>query len=303
MIDIAIIGAGPAGVTAAVYAARSGLKVKVFESGVIGGQVATTSEIENFPPFENVSGFEFASKLMESLDKYNIEVIYDRAEIIEKNGKIFTVKTSSASLEAKSVIIANGAKRRKLGCKGEEEFSGKGVSWCAVCDGNFFRNKTVAVNGGGNSALEDALYLAGICQKVYLIHRRSGFRATDNFIKEVNEKENIEILTPFTVKEIKGDKFVSSIVIENTQNGEEREIETSALFEAVGLQADNGFVEKFAELDDGGYISADEFCKTKSEGIFAAGDTRKKSLRQIATAVSDGALAATEAYEYIKNNF
>lgn len=299
MTDIIIIGAGPAGVTAAIYARRAGLSVKILEGQMVGGQITTTPEIENFPPFDKISGYEFSSKMMENLDKYEVETIYDEALKVEKIDNKFIVKTAYENYECKAVIVANGAKRRKLNCEGEEKFTGRGVSWCAVCDGNFFKNKVTAVNGGGNSALEDAIYLSGLCTKVYLIHRRNEFRGSKRILKQINKKDNIEILTPYNVVSINGDSKVSSITIKNLETSLEKEIEVDGFFEAVGLEPHNEAIADLLELDQSGYIITDFECKTQCEGLYAAGDTRSKTLRQITTAVSDGALASTQAYEYI----
>lgn len=300
MIDIVIIGAGPAGVTAAIYAVRAGLSVRVIEAEMVGGQAATTPEIENFPPFDKITGFEFATKMAANLEKMDIPVEYGEVNNIKKESDGFTINLQGNIFATKTIIIANGAKRRKLHCENEEKFTGRGVSWCAVCDGNFFKNKITAVNGGGNSALEDALYLSGLCEKVYLIHRREQFRATDNLVEKVMSNDKISILTPYTIEKINGENSLESLTVKNLKDGALEEIEVSGLFEAIGLEAENEAFKELTELDKSGYIITDENCATSCAGIFAAGDTRSKNLRQISTAVADGALAATQAYNHIK---
>ena len=296
MLDLIITGAGPAGLTSAIYAKRAGLSVKVFEELTPGGQAAVTPEIENYPGMKKVSGSDFAISLFEQATELGAEIEFERVLKIEnvEDGK--KVITESGEYFSKAVIIANGAKRRLLEIPGEEEFSGRGVSYCATCDGAFFKDKTVAVIGGGNTALEDALYLANICEKVYLVHRRDEFRGTKNLVDRVVENDKIEILYSHIPTEIKGDNKVYAIVL---QNGEGKtELVVDGVFVAIGLKPDNERFSNIVELENG-YIKADEDCKTSCEGIFAAGDTRTKNLRQIVTATSDGAVAATAVIEYI----
>ena len=298
MLDLIIIGAGPAGLTSAIYAKRAGLSVKVFEELSPGGQAAVTPEIENYPGMKKISGSDFAFSLFEQATQLGAEVEFEKVETIETDGNVKIVKTSAGEYKAKAVIIANGAKRRKLSVPGEEEFSGKGVSYCATCDGAFFKEKTVAVIGGGNTALEDALYLANICEKVYLVHRRDQFRASKSLADRVNSNKKIEILYSYVPEKINGDTKVSGIILKSTKNGEETELLLSGVFVAIGLEPDNNKFENNVVLEDG-YIKAGEDCETSAQGIFAAGDTRTKSLRQIVTATADGAVAATAAIEYI----
>ena len=293
MLDLIIIGAGPAGLTSAIYACRAGLSVKVFEELSPGGQAAVTPEIENYPGMKKVSGSDFAISLFEQVTELGAEVEFERVVGIEITDEGKKVITDSKEYVAKAVIIANGAKRRKLGIPGEEEFFGKGVSYCATCDGAFFKDKDVVIVGGGNTALEDALYLAGVCRKVYLVHRRDQFRATKNLVDRVVNNEKIEILYSSVLSEIKGDSQVSAVIL---QNG--REIAVSGVFVAIGLEPDNERFSGIVELENG-YIKAGEDCKTSCEGIYAAGDTRTKALRQIVTATSDGAVSATAAIELL----
>lgn len=295
MFDILIIGAGPAGMSAAIYARRAGLEVAVFEGEMCGGQMILTPEIENYPGLTRVSGAELSFAMSEQMSALGATLIESRVESV-KVSDCYTVFTSDGSYDGKTLIIANGAKRKKLGIKGEEEYIGRGVSYCAVCDGMFFRGKTVCVIGGGNTALEDAIYLAGICEKVYLIHRRDTFRAQKTFIDKVKTIENIEIIYSAKPTEILGDSRVNALKID-TADGE-KTIDTAAVFVAIGLSPENEIFEGIVSLSNG-YIVASEDTHTSREGVFAAGDTRTKSLRQVLTAAADGAMAATEAEKYL----
>lgn len=295
MFDIAIIGAGPAGMSAAIYARRAGLSVAIFEGEMCGGQMILTPEVENYPGIAHISGAELSYSMSEQMRTLGAEVIDAHVEKVAAC-EGYTVIAGGKEYSAKTIIIANGAKRRKLGIAGEEEYSGRGVSYCAICDGMFFKGKTACVIGGGNTALEDAIYLAGICEKVYLIHRRDEFRAKGLLVEKVKKIANIEIVYSAKPKEILGDMRVNKLVIEGV-NGE-RIIDTAAVFVAIGLVPENRIFEGIVALSDG-YIVAGDDTHTTSEGIFAAGDTRTKSLRQIITAASDGAMAATEAEKYI----
>lgn len=296
MFDILIIGAGPAGMTAAIYARRAGLSVAVFEGEICGGQMTLTPEVENYPGIAKISGAELSYTMSEQMRSLGAEVIESAAESVSEKDGVYAVSADGKEYLAKTVIIANGAKRRKLGIPGEEKYSGRGVSYCAVCDGMFFKDKTVCVVGGGNTALEDAIYLSRICEKVYLIHRRDEFRAKKILVDSVKAAENIEILYDTVPTEIIGDMKVASVKVSG-KDGEE-EISVSAVFVAIGLEPKNGMFGGFVELSDG-YIKAGEDTHTSRAGVFAAGDTRTKTLRQIVTAASDGALAAAEAEKYI----
>ncbi len=293
MFDILIIGAGPAGMSAAIYARRAGLDVAVFEGEMYGGQMILTPEVENYPGLAKVSGAELSYTMSEQMKSLGALVFDAAVESVCESDRGYTVTAGGNEYVGKTVIIANGAKRRKLGIPGEEKYSGRGVSYCAVCDGMFFKGKTVCVVGGGNTALEDAIYLARICEKVYLIHRRDEFRAKKILVDGVKNTENIEIIHSKTPKEIIGDMKVSSLVLNDG-----RVIETAAVFVAIGLVPENRIFDGLVELEDG-YIKAGADTHTSREGIFAAGDTRTKTLRQIVTAASDGAVAATEAEKYI----
>lgn len=292
MFDILIIGAGPAGMSAAIYAKRAGLSVAVFEGEMYGGQMILTPDVENYPGIAKISGAELAYTMSEQMRALGAEIIDAKVESVAECDGGYKVVADREYL-GKTVIIANGAKRRKIGAKGEEEYIGRGVSYCAVCDGMFFKGKTVCVVGGGRTALEDALYLSRICEKVYIIHRRNEFRVKGVLKDGVTSQENIEIIYSANVKEIVGDAKVNSVVLDNG-----RVVETSAVFVAIGLVPENEIFEGLLELEDG-YIKAGDDTHTSKKGIFAAGDTRTKTLRQIVTAASDGAMAATEAEKYI----
>ena len=302
MQDVLIVGGGTAGLTAAIYARRAGLSCTVFEGGTPGGQIVTSPEVDNYPAMPKVSGFDYAMALLKQVQELDAEIIYESVISAELGGKTKRLCTANGEYEGKSVIIANGVLRRKLGCKGESEFEGKGVSYCATCDGAFFREKAVAVVGGGNTAFEDAEYLAGICSKVYIIHRSDKFRASDALKKAVLENKNVTVLTNSEVSEISGESSVTSLTVRSRANGSEAKIAVSAVFVAVGMVPDNSIFSATVKLDGQGYIIAGENCLTETEGVFVAGDTREKELRQLVTAASDGAVAAMGAFKYIKNN-
>nr|UWI48662.1 thioredoxin-disulfide reductase [Clostridioides difficile] len=299
MVDIIVIGAGPAGLTSAIYAMRAGLSVTVFEKSIYGGQVASTSEVENYPAVQKISGIEFSTNIYNQAVSQGVDIQFDEVEEIHLEGKVKIVKTASGEHKAKAVILANGVERRKLGCIGEKEFTGRGVSYCATCDGAFFKNKEVAIVGGGNTALEDALFLANNCTKVYLIHRRDDFRGEEVLEKSVKARKNIEILYSHGVEKIEGEKTVSRIEVKDLKTEEKRTIDVSGIFIAIGLKPNNKMFENVLDLDEGGYIVSDESCTTSVEGVYVAGDSRTKFLRQIITAASDGAIAAVQAANYI----
>lgn len=298
MLDSIIIGAGPAGLTAAIYALRYGLKIIVFDKGFYGGQVANTTEVANYPALPNISGMEFSTNIYQQAIDLGADIRFESIDSVSFNNKIKSVTTNNGTYEAKTVIIANGAKRRLLECKGEKEFTGKGVSYCATCDGAFFKNKDVAIVGGGNTALEDCLFLSNICNKVYLIHRRDKFSGDKLLVNSIKSKSNIQILYNYAVQKINGDKTVSSIEIKNLQDNSVQALDLSGIFIAIGYVPDNS-IFKGIEVDKVGYIISDENCKTNIEGIYVAGDSRTKILRQIITAAADGAVAAFQASNYI----
>ena len=299
MYDIIIIGAGPAGMTAAIYARRASKSVLVLEALTYGGQIINTPDIENYPVTAHISGFEFATKVYEQAQALGAEFVFAKAVDINDGGSEKTVVTADNRYTCKAVIIATGSQNRKLGLPNEEELTGRGVSYCATCDGAFYRGKTVAVVGGGNTALEDALFLSNYCNKVYIIHRRDEFRGEPKNLEAVKKKENVEFVLNSTVIDLKGEKSVEAVTVKDKITGEEKDIPVSGLFIAIGQEPDNkGFMD-VADLDPAGYVAADESCTTKTPGIFVAGDCRTKAVRQLTTAASDGAVAALAACAYI----
>jgi thioredoxin reductase (NADPH) len=310
MKDVIIIGAGTAGLTAAIYALRAGKSVLVLEQGNYGGQIINTPKVENYPGIEQISGYEFAAGLYRQAEKLGMEYrsekvtdirLEDGAEAreelssasLETGNKI--VETTEQSYRARAVILATGAKNRPLGIEKEAEYTGRGISYCATCDGMFFRGKKVAVVGGGNTALEDAAFLSNYCEKVYLIHRRETFRGEEKLVKELRKKENVEFFLNKTVQELEGGATLQAVVLRDKISREESRLEISGLFVAIGQMPENGVFAGLVDLDENGYILAGEDCRTNVEGIFAAGDCRKKTVRQLTTAAADGAVAALAA--------
>lgn len=299
MYDICIIGAGPAGLTAAIYALRAGKSVIVLETANYGGQIINTSCIENYPAIESISGFEFATNLYNQALKLGMNISYDQAQNIIKNNDGFTVYSNNNSYESKAVIIASGVKKRKLNVPGEDELIGMGVSYCATCDGAFYKNKDVAVIGGGNTALDEAIFLSNYCKKVYLIHRRNEFRGEKNKIELIKSKTNITMITPANLIAINGNEKVSSI--KYYHNSEEiKELLVDGLFVAIGQEPDTSCFKNLISIDNNGYIISDEKCTTNIEGIYVAGDCRTKQIRQLTTATADGTIAALAACNFIE---
>lgn len=298
MYDIIIIGGGPAGLTAAIYAKRAGYTALILEGGTLGGQAATTPDIENWPGSLNVAGPDFAMNLYEQATALGADIKFESVKALTDGGKVKTVTTARNNYDGRAVIIANGVRRRKLEVEGEERLAGRGVSYCATCDGSFFKGKDTAVIGGGNTALEDALFLANLCPTVYLIHRRDEFRAEKFLTDALAAASNIKPLMGHNVLEIKGENKVESIALEGPEG--RTELEVAGVFAAVGLIPDNGAFAPPLELDQHGYILAGEDTRTNVEGIYAAGDTRVKDLRQLVTAASDGAAAAHQAGLYLQ---
>ena len=299
MYDIVIVGAGTAGMSAAIYGVRSGKKVLLLEEKNYGGQIVNTPEVENYPGIIKTSGFEFATNLFNQAKSLGAEIKYEKALKIEDNGTLKTIVTNKNTYEAKTVIIATGAKNRQLRLENEKKLIGSGVSYCATCDGMFFRGKDVAVVGGGNTALEDAMFLSNYCNKVYIIHRRDKLRGEEKIAKAISEKDNIEMVWNSNVIKILGDNQVEGITVKNSVDGSEKNIKVSGLFIAVGQEPDNYDFQSVIKLDEKGYVIAGEDCRTETNGIFTAGDCRTKSVRQLTTAASDGAVAAIGACEYI----
>lgn len=299
MYDIVIVGAGTAGMSAAIYGVRSGKKVLLLEEKNYGGQIVNTPEVENYPGIIKTSGFEFATNLFNQAKSLGAEIKYEKALKIEDNGTLKTIVTNKNTYEAKTVIIATGAKNRQLRLENEKKLIGSGVSYCATCDGMFFRGRDVAVVGGGNTALEDAMFLSNYCNKVYIIHRRDKLRGEDKIAKAISEKENIQLVWNSNVIKILGDNQVEGITVKNSVDGSEKNIKVSGLFIAVGQEPDNYDFQSVIKLDEKGYVIAGEDCRTETNGIFTAGDCRTKSVRQLTTAASDGAVVAIGACEYI----
>ena len=300
MRDLVIIGAGPAGLSAGIYGKRAGLDtVIVDESCVGGGQVLTTYEVDNYPGLPGISGMDLGEKLKEHADKAGVTFIPAVLTGIEVNDDVKRLITSDGVIECKTLIIATGAVHNHLGIPGEEELAGMGVSYCATCDGAFFKRRTTAVIGGGDVALEDALFLARGCAKVYLIHRRDEFRGAAKLVKAVEETENIEIIYDSVPDRIVGEDQVESLVIHNVKNGQEQTIALQGVFIAVGNHPVTEYLKGTFDMDAKGYIIADETGVTNIPGVYAAGDVRTKRLRQIITAASDGANAVQSAVDYL----
>lgn len=297
MYDVLIIGGGTAGITAGIYAKRSGLSVLIIENNVAGGQILNTPEIENFPAIVKINGFDFTMNLLEQVKVHEIDMVYKSPISYDLLGDIKKVTTKDGEYLAKTIIIANGVTRRELECDGEQKFKGKGVSYCATCDGAFFKNSDVCIVGGGNTALEDALFLSNNCSTVYLIYRGEKFRGSAVLAKAVAEKSNIKILYNTQISSINGETKVSSITTTNNE-----QINVCGVFVAIGLKSNNDIFKDVLNLDNQGYIIAGEDSITNIDGVFCAGDTRTKILRQLVTAASDGAISAYQASVYIEKS-
>jgi len=298
--DVIILGGGPAGYTAALYTSRAGLETAIIEKLSAGGQMAETGNIENYPGFEDgVEGFELGEKMRMGAEKFGASSIYEEVLLTDFSSEIKKIVTNEGEYTADAVIIAMGASAKKLGIEKEEKLTGKGINYCAYCDGMRYKGKEVAVIGGGDSAAEDALYLSKICKKVYLIHRRDKLRAVNSYLNKLEKAENIEILYNSRVKELVEDGKLTAIKI--VDENEEKHIDVDAIFVAVGRKPETDIFKGIFELDESGYIKAGEMGKTNIEGVFAAGDIRTKELRQIVTAVADGANSAKSAIEYIES--
>ncbi|MCQ2503536.1 MAG: thioredoxin-disulfide reductase [Saccharofermentans sp.] len=300
MADIIIVGAGPAGLSAAVYARRAGMDTVLYEAEMYGGQIVNTPEVENYPAIAKISGFDFANDLYKQATNLGAVLEFDKVLSVTRTSEGFDVALESGKTDtAKAVILAVGASNRHLGIAREEELLGKGISYCATCDGAFYKDKVVAVTGGGNTAVEDAIYLAGIASKVYLIHRRDEFRADEVLVKAARALPNIEIVTPYVVEELTGEPKLGGLELVNREDGSRKHIDIDGLFVAIGQEPKTADFKELVTLQ-GGYIEAGENCKTNVEGVFAAGDARVKKVRQLTTACADGAVAALAAIDYIK---
>ena len=299
MHDIIIIGAGPAGLTAALYALRADKSVLVLEKGTFGGQITYSPQIENYPGFASMSGNEFAEKLVDQVISQGAEIEMETVTAIRDNGATKTVVTEDGEHEAKAVVIATGVKHRQTGLPNENELVGAGISYCAVCDGAFFKGQTVAVLGGGNSALQEAVLLSDTCKKVYVIQNLDYFTGEARLVEKLKEKDNVEFIMGTVISELKGEKSLEGLVLKKESDSSITELAVDGLFVAIGLIPNNAAFADIAGLNEWGYIDSDESCVTKTAGVFVAGDCRQKQIRQITTATADGSIAALAACKYI----
>lgn len=305
MYDIIIVGAGTAGLSAAIYGVRAGKSVLVLEAKTYGGQIVNSPEVENYPGIAKISGYEFAKNLYEQATRLGAEYKQERVVRMEERSEerkcVYTKNGAGDEVcyEAKTVILATGAKNRPLGVEREEALIGAGVSYCATCDGMFFREREVAVVGGGNTALEDAMFLSNYCRKVYVIHRRDEFRGEAKLEEALRQKENVEFILKSVVTELIGEPMLTALKVQNVETKEITELSVSGVFVAIGQMPDNEAFADYVRLDEKGYIQAAEDCKTETPGVYTAGDCRTKEVRQLATAAADGAVAALAACEYI----
>ena len=306
MYDIIIIGGGPAGLTASIYALRAKKSVLLIERYAPGGQVAQTGKIENYPGFKSIDGLELSNLMFEQVSVLGLETIYTDVIKYDLLGKVKKVETYDGTFECKAVVLALGAVARQLDVENEKKFIGKGISYCATCDGNFFKDKNVAVVGGGNTSFEDCLYLADIVNKIYLIHRRDEFRGDKHTLLKLKEFEKvgkIEFVLNSVVKALNGEDKLTSVVVENKIDKTLREIPVDGLFVAIGRRPDTSLIQDIITLDENGYIITDENMRTNIDGVYAVGDVRQKRLRQIVTACSDGAISAVDIIDYISKTF
>ncbi len=298
--DVIIIGSGPAGLSAAIYAQRAKLSTIIIEANYIsGGQVVNTYEVDNYPGLPGISGMDLSTTLRDHAEKMGSEFVRDQVLKLELNGKVKKVVTKNEEYKSRTILLATGAKHRQLGVPGEQKLAGSGVSYCATCDGAFFKDKIVAVIGGGDVALEDAIFLVRICKKVYLIHRRDEFRAAKIIQDNLFAQENVEVLWNSVVTEIRGDFQVKSLTVQDVKSKEEKELQADGCFIAVGIIPNSELAQGQLELDAGGYVVAGEDGESSIPGVFAAGDVRTKLLRQIITAASDGANCITSIQNYL----
>ena len=298
MYDIIIIGAGCAGLTASIYAARSGKSVLVLETETIGGQISSSPKVENYPGIKQISGMEFADNLYEQAVSLGVTIELETVLRIQRARGVSTVITESGSFDGKSIILATGAKHRKLGVPNEDELCGKGVSYCAICDGAFYKGEDVAVVGGGSAALQSVEFLSGLCKTVVLIHRRDSFKGEQKLVERLKVKANVEFRMNSVVKKLEGRESLESIVVSDLLSERETDLRVKGLFVSVGQSPDNLRFADCVALDESGYILATEDCKTSADGFFAAGDCRTKEVRQLVTAAADGAVSALLACRY-----
>ena len=298
--DVVIIGGGPGGYTAALYAARANLSTLVIEKFAPGGQMATTDIVENYPGFvEGINGFELGMQMKKGAERFGVKTKLAEVKSVDLTSNPKVIKTAKDTFEAKAVILALGASPRELGLPNERNLRGRGVSYCATCDGMFYRDKTVVIVGGGNTAVADAIFLAKICKKVYLVHRRDELRASKTYMEALENTQNIEFVWSSEVTEIIADQMVTGVKVKSRKDESVRDISCDGVFVAIGNVPNTDLIKGQVELDDAGYVPADETTRTNIPGVFAVGDMRQKPLRQIVTAVSDGAVAAKYAEEYI----
>ena len=298
--DMIVIGGGPGGYTAALYAVRAGLDTLVFEKMSPGGQMALTEQLDNYPGFENgIEGYMLAMKMQAGAARFGVDTHYADVLSVDLSSDVKKLNTTEGEFLAKTVVVATGANPRKMGVKGEDELIGRGIHYCAACDGMFYKDKTVMVVGGGNTAAADALVLSRICKKVYLVHRRDSLKATRIYHEPIMKAENVELIWNSSVEELKWNEKLQSVVVKNLQDGSQREIECDGIFVSIGRNPESNLVKGQLELDEAGYIVADESTLTKIPGVFAVGDVRQQALRQVVTAVADGAVAAHYAEEYL----
>lgn len=304
MVDVCIIGGGPAGMTAALYALRSGLSVSLIEQGMPGGQLLKTEKIDNYPGFDDgVLGSDLAMSMFNQISKFDeFKLVNAEGKSFSKENDTFKIETSSDEIIAKSLIIATGGNPRTLNIPGEKEFAGKGVSYCAICDGFFFKNKVVAVIGGGNTAIEDAIYLSSVAKEVYVVHRRSEFRGSHILVEELKNAPNVHLVLEKVPTAIKGDGLVNELVVSDVNTNKEEIISLNGVFVAIGQEMNSSIVNGYTSLSDTNSIIVDKKTQTSVPGLFACGDIIDKDLKQVSTAVGDGAIAGISAYEYIKLN-
>lgn len=299
MYDIAIIGAGPAGMTAAIYALQARKKVLLLEKSTYGGQILNASSIRNYPGFEEISGFEYATNLYNQVKNLNPDIKFEEVLNIKNHEEYKEIFTNKNTYSAKVIIIATGAKNRKLGLQNEDKLIGRGVSYCAACDGSFFKNKIVAVTGGGNSAIDDALYLSNVASKVYLIYRQKDFKLNSINLEKLKQKNNVEFILNSNITSLNGDNTLESIIVRENESNEEKTIDLNGLFIAIGHIPVSSMCKNLIDTNEHDYIIASEDCCTNIDGIFAAGDVRTKSIRQLTTACSDGTIAVFSAFKYL----
>lgn len=296
MYDIIIVGGGPAGMTAAIYGASARKKVLILEKDSMGGQILKTNKIKNYPGFEEISGFDYSNNLFNQVKKLGVEVKFEEVLKINKDKSIITNKNK---YNAGAIIIATGSKNKTLNILNEDKFLGKGISYCATCDGMFFKGKNVAIVGGGNSSISEALYLSNIVKNLYVIYRQKEFKFDSIDLETLKKKDNVTFIFNSTVSKLNGNEFIESITVKNNEDNNELEISVDGLFISIGFTPLSSLCEEILELSDNGYILSNEECTTNIDGVFVAGDVRKKSVRQLTTACSDGTIAAIKAFNYL----